>query len=329
MEWQPYELHTHTLHSDGQHTLMEMATEAKKIGIKGIALTDHNTMSGLVDQELVEDKTGIHIVHGLEWTTFYGHMLIIGIEEYVDWRILTPVDIEQSIKQVHKQGGLVGIAHPFCLGTPICTGCFWEYEISDWGLIDYIEVWSEPFPSIRKLNKRAFDLWTDKLNLGLKIAATSGRDWHKTNPNEGPLALTYLHMDANTTVQVIKALKQGNVSVTQGPLLLLSGKVCLNGKTFSLGDNVEISNDDPNIKVDVQLDYLARQGMWELPTQSLQVLIKSNKGILKECLFESGNKEASVYINVRDVIWLRAELYGVLNNIRTMIAFTNPIYFHQ
>ena len=332
MQWKPYELHTHTLHSDGQHTLMEMAMEAKKIGLNGIALTDHNTMSGLVDQELVEDKTGIHIVRGLEWTTFYGHMLTLGIERYEDWRTLSPIDIEKGIKQVHKQGGLVGIAHPFCIGTPICTGCYWEYEISDWSLIDYIEVWSEPFPSIRQLNKRAFELWTEKLNSGLKISATSGRDWHRSDPNDGPLSVTYLLMDeteTDLTAQVIKALRQGKISVTQGPLLLLSGEVSSSDQAFGIGDNIKISEDDSNIKLDVQLDYIIRQEKWELPTQSLQVKIESNKGTLTEFILGDGHSEEFVYLNVKDVTWLRAELYGVLNNVRTMIAFTNPIYFNR
>src|SRR5690606_7425173 len=131
---------------------------------------------------------------GLEWTTFYGHMVTLGIEQYVDWRNLSPIDIHKGIKKVHQNGGVVGIAHPFCIGSPICTGCYWEYEITDWDDIDYIEVWSTEFHSIKRRNLRAYDLWTEKLNEGYQISATSGRDWHHSN-NDSPIAISYLQFD--------------------------------------------------------------------------------------------------------------------------------------
>lgn len=331
MKWQAYELHTHTPHSDGIHTLLEMAIEAKRIGLDGLALTDHNTMSGLIDKDFVEEKTGLHIVRGLEWTTFYGHMLTLGIERYEDWRNLSPIDIEKGIDRIHKQGGIVGIAHPFCIGTPICTGCFWEYEISDWNVVDYIEVWNEPFPSIKKSNIRAFELWTEKLNQGYQIAATSGRDWHKSDSNDGPPAVSYLYMNVGNNelkeAEVINAIKQGNISVSLGPLLLLSGKISIDGQAFGLGDRVNLSGRNTNVELDVQLDYSARQGKWELPDQILKIVINSNKGELTELKFANGFEKDTVNLNMKDVIWLRAELYGVFNNVRTMIAFTNPIYF--
>lgn len=41
-----FELHTHTIHSDGAFTPKELVESAKKHGYYGIALTDHNTSSG-------------------------------------------------------------------------------------------------------------------------------------------------------------------------------------------------------------------------------------------------------------------------------------------
>ena len=54
MNWFAAELHCHTLHSDGDFTAGELIAEAKRQGLDGIALTDHNTTSGwleLPDQE--------------------------------------------------------------------------------------------------------------------------------------------------------------------------------------------------------------------------------------------------------------------------------------
>ena len=42
------DLHVHSIHSDGSLTPAELIAEAKKFGLT-VALTDHNTVSGLPD----------------------------------------------------------------------------------------------------------------------------------------------------------------------------------------------------------------------------------------------------------------------------------------
>jgi len=56
MKWFACELHTHTLHSDGSQTLGELAAGAANLGFDAIALTDHNTMSGLSGKTEIEQK---------------------------------------------------------------------------------------------------------------------------------------------------------------------------------------------------------------------------------------------------------------------------------
>ncbi|MDQ0897976.1 CehA/McbA family metallohydrolase [Paenibacillus sp. V4I7] len=141
MPWIACELHSHTFHSDGKQTLMELAIGAKALGFECIALTDHNTMTGLNDKDAVEQETGISIISGMEWTTFYGHMVTLGLTHFADWRPVGPDDIHKGIADVHRSGGIVGMAHPYRIGSPICTGCFWEFNIEDWNDMDYIEVW--------------------------------------------------------------------------------------------------------------------------------------------------------------------------------------------
>ena len=67
------ELHCHTLHSDALFTPEELAEAARDNQIDLIALTDHNTLSGYAQME----QTGLPFIHGIEWTTFYGHMLVL------------------------------------------------------------------------------------------------------------------------------------------------------------------------------------------------------------------------------------------------------------
>lgn len=72
------DLHTHSLYSDGSFTPAEIISEAKRLGI-AVALTDHNTVSGLREFEEEAKKQGVKAVTGVEFTTEYNkrefHML--------------------------------------------------------------------------------------------------------------------------------------------------------------------------------------------------------------------------------------------------------------
>lgn len=327
--WIPCELHTHTFHSDGKHSLSEVSKGARELGFECIALTDHNTMTGLHYKESVELENGVSVIKGMEWTTFFGHMVTLGVESYVDWRAVGPGDIHKGIEQVHAQGAIAGIAHPYRMGSPVCTGCYWEFEITNWSDIDYIEVWSGTFASIKKDNTRAFSLWTDLLNQGHQISATSGRDWHVLDQIDEPISVTYLGIqDSDSTTiqqQAVKALCHGAISITMGPLL--ECEIEINKKRYTLGDQVLI--DDPSQKMTVQviLDMETRKEQWELPDQDFHVILMSNLGIVEELVIPSGSTSTSVQLPIKDLRWVRAELEGTIQGVNTLIAFTNPIYF--
>ena len=72
MSYLPCELHCHTLHSDGDFSVKELQEAAKENHLSLIALTDHNTMSGW--DEL--DDSVVPAIRGIEWTTYFGHMLV-------------------------------------------------------------------------------------------------------------------------------------------------------------------------------------------------------------------------------------------------------------
>ena len=86
LKWYPCELHCHTIHSDGDFTVSELIETSKERGLKGICLTDHNTYSGR--EEAAKEKE-LAILQGIEWTTYFGHML--DCEAHTDvWRELFP-----------------------------------------------------------------------------------------------------------------------------------------------------------------------------------------------------------------------------------------------
>jgi hypothetical protein len=333
IRWAACELHTHTLHSDGKQTLIELANGAKSLGFEYIALTDHNTMTGLQDREKVEIETGIQVIPGMEWTTFYGHMVTIGMDAFMDWRSIGRGEIHKGIAGIHANGGVAGMAHPFRIGSPICTGCFWEYEIKDWNDIDYIEVWSGTFPSIKKENLRAYQLWTDRLNAGCRIAATSGRDWHQQFETEDPISVTYLGLENGTDPlrnQAVRALAQGKVSVTIGPLLTMNIEQA--DAIYELGDvvasDLKLHTSKKYLcQALINLDFSVRRGIWDIPDQNFTLLITGNNGIIEQRIIRSLDANYSIDFNASDLIWVRAELWGIVRGVRVLIAFTNAIYF--
>lgn len=60
------DLHLHSIHSDGRHTLAELITRAKAAKVSAIALTDHDTTAGV--EPLIAIAGNIEIIPGVEIT---------------------------------------------------------------------------------------------------------------------------------------------------------------------------------------------------------------------------------------------------------------------
>lgn len=65
------DLHTHTNHSDGSSTPKELVGLASKLNLT-IALTDHNTVSGLPEFLAEAKRLGVTAISGTELSTVYG-----------------------------------------------------------------------------------------------------------------------------------------------------------------------------------------------------------------------------------------------------------------
>ena len=61
------DLHCHTYYSDGELSPRAVVEEARRIGLRALAITDHDTMEGL--QELTP-VPGLEIVPGIERKAF-------------------------------------------------------------------------------------------------------------------------------------------------------------------------------------------------------------------------------------------------------------------
>lgn len=81
-----YDLHTHTTASDGIQTPDEVITAALKIGLSGLAITDHDTVDGLepARQFILRNSLEIELIPGIELNTDYGDNEVHILGYYID-----------------------------------------------------------------------------------------------------------------------------------------------------------------------------------------------------------------------------------------------------
>ena len=77
------DLHTHTHYSDGELTPQQLLHSAKRQGLSALSITDHDTVAGIAEAQLIAEQLGIELLAGVEFTTtFEGkgvHLLGYGI----------------------------------------------------------------------------------------------------------------------------------------------------------------------------------------------------------------------------------------------------------
>lgn len=77
------DLHTHSCYSDGQYSPAEVVKQAKEKGIALLALTDHDTVAGILAAKAAADAYGIAFFAGIELSTAgraRQHLLGYGID---------------------------------------------------------------------------------------------------------------------------------------------------------------------------------------------------------------------------------------------------------
>lgn len=222
------ELHNHSTESDGAMTISQLVRYADEQKFGVLAITDHNTSSGhgKADEEVRINKYDIAVLKGIEVTTFYGHILALGITQMIDFTELDPENPDAFFMKLKSQGAAaVGIAHPFCIGAPLMIGCRFEMKVRNWDVVDYIEVFNTSsgigtLPDGISGNEQALNLWEELVLKGYKIAAVTGKDIHG-KPKDEPVFITYAQMDEELdclTDSVISAILQQRTVITRGPL---------------------------------------------------------------------------------------------------------------
>ena len=86
------ELHNHSTESDGALSVESLAAYAAEKNFGVLALTDHNTTSGHAKAYDAIRRAGyaLALLPGVEITTFFGHILALGLVQMPDITTLDP-----------------------------------------------------------------------------------------------------------------------------------------------------------------------------------------------------------------------------------------------
>ena len=216
------ELHNHTVESDGSLTCQELTEYLAADHVDAFAITDHNTTSGQkkIEQLLEEQHYPISLIRGMEYTTYFGHILCLNLAKYVPWNSIDQHRPELLFEAAREKGALVGIAHPFSYGDPFARGCRFEMTISDYSKVDFIEIFNNP-ESLHEVNERGTNLWMSLIFSGYQITATSGMDLHNRAKLAGCYA-TYIEgkNGGNIASELDTAIHTHRTWVSKGALLL-------------------------------------------------------------------------------------------------------------
>jgi predicted metal-dependent phosphoesterase TrpH len=104
-----YDLHIHSKYSyDSLLTPSRILKVAKKRGLNGIAITDHNTISGGLATKKENHDPDFEVIVGSEIKTEHGDVIGLFLNEEISSRCFLEV-----LDEIRSQGGYSVLAHPY------------------------------------------------------------------------------------------------------------------------------------------------------------------------------------------------------------------------
>jgi predicted metal-dependent phosphoesterase TrpH len=105
------DLHMHTNLGDGTASPQRALVEARRRGLRVIAVTDHDHLEGAKRVQEILDRTGagdVELIWGCEVTTREGHFIGLFMKRSIKFLL----HVEDAIEQIKDQGGVTVIPHP-------------------------------------------------------------------------------------------------------------------------------------------------------------------------------------------------------------------------
>ena len=143
-----YDLHIHSIYSkDSFLKPVEILHHARKKGLSGVAITDHNSIKGGIMCLKLNSDDNFHVIVGSEIKTEYGDLIGLFLQEDIK-----SVKFIETVEEIKDQGGLAILAHPFRKEKKLNSDIPSEYLKK----VDCIEVFNARSPHFSNL--KAFNL---------------------------------------------------------------------------------------------------------------------------------------------------------------------------
>jgi hypothetical protein len=187
------DLHVHSNHSyDGRDSVKDILESAKKAGLDGVAITDHDVIDGAIEAEKIAE--GMIVIPGIEVSTADGHIIVLGVKEVIPAKL----SLDETIEIARKKNGVIVAAHPFhILRHPI--GDFSKLDI------DAVEVYNSRY-ILGLANKKAARIASKN-----GFPQVAGSDAH-TAEFVG-YGVTVVEADSRDAQSILKSISEGRTYV--------------------------------------------------------------------------------------------------------------------
>lgn len=244
--WYRGDCHLHTVHSDGRRTPVELVADARAAGIDFIVSTEHNTSSAHAVWGPLAGPDPL-ILNGEEITTRNGHYAALGLApgDWIDWRYRAEDDqLEAFARDVHRVGGLVVAAHPYC---PF-VGCRWKFGFDQ---VDVVEVWNGPWTLDDEVSVEAWDA-TLVASAGRRsgwVPAMGNSDAH--NPGQVvALPQTVVRAERLDRGPLLEGIQSGRSWIAESAQVELSLTATAGGRAAGIGERLSVT---PDLPIDVEV----------------------------------------------------------------------------
>lgn len=183
------DLHVHTVFShDGFATVREAVDTARRVGLDGIAFTDHDSVEACKHVSRFDDFV---IIPGIEVSSKEGHVIGLDVAD----RIPSGLSAAETIERIHDVGGIAIAPHPNCLG---------KNSLSSRRIVNL------DIDGIETVNSSAFPFFAmTRINRGiassLRLPATGGSDSHF--PSTIGFAYTRVDVSSIDVADIVDAIR--------------------------------------------------------------------------------------------------------------------------
>ena len=211
----------HTDHSHDCATPVEvLLATARDQGLGAIAVTDHNEVSGALEAQAKAAEYGVKIIVAEEVKTA-AQGEVIGL--FLTEKIPRGLTMEATVAEIHRQGGLVYVPHPFDRMHSVPD---YEHLLGIVDDIDAIEVYN-PRVAIGSFNEEAA-----RFAAKYRIPAGAGSDAHVA---QGLGTVRVRMPDFEGPEEFLEGLRQAEIITRPGTLLYVQALKFLETKATPAG----------------------------------------------------------------------------------------------